>query len=57
MLSSMAKKYANNDGKGNRRGFDPQEREEMIVKYAYLVKRIAGRMQCAFLPVYCLTNL
>lgn len=40
----MAKKYANNDGKGNRRGFDPQEREEMIVKYAYLVKRIAGRM-------------
>jgi RNA polymerase sigma factor for flagellar operon FliA len=40
----MCRKYANKDGKSKGYGFDQKEREAMIVKYAQLVKHIAGRM-------------
>ena len=40
----MVPKYLDAVYKENSCGFDPQERERMIIKYAYLVKQIAGRM-------------
>jgi RNA polymerase sigma factor for flagellar operon FliA len=40
----MLQEYVNEGKSANKRGFDPVTREEMIVKYAYLVKYIAGRM-------------
>lgn len=47
MVNKYLKSIANNknsDGNSKKSGFDKDEREEMIVKYAYLVNYVANRM-------------
>ncbi len=40
----MLQEYKNEDPVPGKNGFTPEQREAMIIKYAYLVKYIAGRM-------------